>query len=273
MSSYDVSEELAVLESIYCLPGEIIIHTAGSDASCDTVFTVTLGATRLTLTVPSSYPHVAPSVAVSSDVKSRDTCCHVTQRLSAHALSLSGRPMLLDLVMWLQDDLDQNSDPTRQVSKGQEEEANIDAETKERDVTASDCCVALLRLDHMRKRTVYCKTLTEWARELGVVGRVLFRDRLILILLIGQTTYIKELIVRIRTVNVDVDSRGKACKERMMSVLSEPHPINSISHSSIVKEFKCVELRNHLELEQFFTDYNLQQLYNDHVSTLMKASS
>ena len=32
---------------------------------------------------------------------------------------------------------------------------------------------------------------------------------------------LKEFIVRLRTISVDVDSRGQSCKEKMMTILAE----------------------------------------------------
>lgn len=92
--------------------------------------------------------------------------------------------------------------------------------------------LALLRLDHMHARAAYSRTLRRWAGELGLGGRLLFCSGgggcngrgpagsggggggggaapIILILLEGPASDVKEFVVRLRTRNVDVDSRGR----------------------------------------------------------------
>lgn len=82
--------------------------------------------------------------------------------------------------------------------------------------------LALLRLDHMHARAAYSRTLRRWAGELGLGGRLLFSSGggrglagaagaapIILILLEGSAGDVKEFVVRLRTRNVDVDSKGR----------------------------------------------------------------
>ena len=98
--------------------------------------------------------------------------------------------------------------------------------------------LAVLRLDHMHAGAAYSRTLKGWARDLGLGGRLLFcggrrrrRRRsssssdgrsgskggssssasppIILILLEGPAPAVKEFVFRLRTRNVDVDSKGR----------------------------------------------------------------
>lgn len=50
---------------------------------------------------------------------------------------------------------------------------------------ASECRTVLLHLDHMRNRASYVKTLVGWTKELNLVGRLVFYERLIVVLLQG----------------------------------------------------------------------------------------
>jgi hypothetical protein len=54
-----------------------------------------------------------------------------------------------------------------------------------------ECRTVLLHLDHMRNRVSYVKTLTCWAKELHVTGRLVFFDRLINIVFQGTDKNIK----------------------------------------------------------------------------------
>lgn len=71
--------------------------------------------------------------------------------------------------------------------------------------------LALLKLDHMHSRGSYSRLIRRWACELGLSGRLLFcgSSPIILILLLGAAGDIKEFLLRMRTRNVDVDSKGR----------------------------------------------------------------
>ncbi|PSC73020.1 RWD domain-containing 3 [Micractinium conductrix] len=103
-----------------------------------------------------------------------------------------------------------------------------------------------------RAGAAYSRTLKGWARDLGLGGRLLFcggrrrRRRssssssdgrsgskggssssasppIILILLEGPAPAVKEFVFRLRTRNVDVDSKGRPCRERMMAEIAVQH--------------------------------------------------
>ena len=87
----------------------------------------------------------------------------------------------------------------------------------------------LIHLDHMNDYKGYTKLLAKWAKQLKL-GGVLFlslncqpRPRHIFCLLdspqvLGGTG---EFLTRLRTRNVDVNSRGVPCKERMSTIVAE----------------------------------------------------
>lgn len=111
---------------------------------------------------------------------------------------------------------------------------------------------ALLRLDHMRDPRLYARTIGRWMRGLGISGRLLTcPPHTILIMIQGGPDAVKvgwlwrvadcpeppcyrpidplscaasslqEYLVLHRTQNVDIDSRGRPCKERLMDVIWE----------------------------------------------------
>lgn len=55
----------------------------------------------------------------------------------------------------------------------------------------NSCRTVLLRFDHMRNRVSYVKTLVSWTNELNLVGRLVFYNRLIVILLQGSEEKIR----------------------------------------------------------------------------------
>lgn len=77
--------------------------------------------------------------------------------------------------------------------------------------------LVVAKLDHMRSSTSYMKLLERWCSQLSVkMVVVVSRDRGILVVLEGEG--VARLLQRWKTENVDVDSRGRPCKERMLQV-------------------------------------------------------
>ena len=53
------------------------------------------------------------------------------------------------------------------------------------------CRTVVLHFDHMRSRSSYSKTIEHWTCELGITGRLVFCDRLIVALMQGAAADIK----------------------------------------------------------------------------------
>jgi len=61
---------------------------------------------------------------------------------------------------------------------------------------ASHCRTVFLHFDHMRSRASYSKTIANWSRELGIVGRLVFCDKLIIASMQGNASDIKVVFSR-----------------------------------------------------------------------------
>uniref|UniRef100_A0A8C6R1J5 RWD domain-containing protein 3 n=2 Tax=Nannospalax galili TaxID=1026970 RepID=A0A8C6R1J5_NANGA len=123
--------------------------------------------------------------------------------------------MVHELVLWLQQNLRHVlSQPETGSSSGK---CAFSAST----AVGDGLWVTLLHLDHMRARTKYVRTVQKWASDLRLTGRLMFLGKIILILLQGDRSNIKDYLILQKTSKVDVDSSGKKCKERMISVLFE----------------------------------------------------
>jgi len=55
----------------------------------------------------------------------------------------------------------------------------------------------LLHFDHMRSRASYSKTIASWTSELGIVGRLVFCDKLIIALMQGSASAVKVILCRL----------------------------------------------------------------------------
>lgn len=92
--------------------------------------------------------------------------------------------------------------------------------------------VLIARLDHIRNKDKYLKLLQTWARELGVHGKILnVGKHHIYPVLLGPERTIAEFLRRWRTEKVDVDSRGRPCKERMIEVLYQERVAMAAPHT------------------------------------------
>lgn len=74
----------------------------------------------------------------------------------------------------------------------------------------------------MRNEQKYLKMLRSWAVELSITGKVVKAGpRKVTIVLLGKSRAIVEFARRWRTQNVDIDSHGRPCKEKMMTILCQ----------------------------------------------------
>ena len=105
-----------------------------------------------------------------------------------------------------------------------------------------DSSTVLIKIDHMRSPTIYMKHLRQWTQECQITGRVLVIPRDIFLLIEGTQENLKvgpidrsdpplvcpfqRFVVKFKTETVDIDSRGRPCKERLSTQIIQlsPHP-------------------------------------------------
>ncbi len=88
----------------------------------------------------------------------------------------------------------------------------------------------------MRNSAKYLKNLRTWADELFVRGKVIDRGRgAVFVVLVGSDDDIRSYLRRWRTERVDIDSKGRPCKERLMEVLYQ----GQLNTSSSVSQPDC----------------------------------
>ncbi|GFS08470.1 RWD domain-containing protein 3 [Elysia marginata] len=264
-----------------------------NDVCCEPV----ISHASVQFTLPEDYPELSPpAVEVKCSDLDKNAVDTITKTLSERARELQGEMMLLDLACLakelIEKELRESAHMQRlrcagDMAKGESIAVKSDSnnenpfhalasdyngsETSQNkpsgQVLGSNCAntvTSLLHLDHMRSKSSYTKLIKKWAYELSLVGRLIFCQRLILILLQGDSKDVKEYIVRNRTSNVDVDSRGRSCKERMLSVLCEvPTRLEQQ-----LEDFAVVECLPE-ELTDFFKSRHLEEIYSNHVRPLM----
>lgn len=150
------------------------------------------------------------------------TAC-IKQLLDEYA----GRECVFDLVQEVEEKAREIIEREPRVHpSGKEEE-----EEKEGENVARERC--LVQLDHMRDEVRYCKTVAKWAAELSLSGCMLVHPRLIFIVLCGRACDISAYLHLHRTQQIDIDSHGRRCKERLLTLLERcPDPTVPASASS-----------------------------------------
>ena len=87
--------------------------------------------------------------------------------------------------------------------------------------------VLVYRLDHMRSKAKYTRLMGEFTSSCQLRGHLLFYKKFILIFLRGERARILEWHRLMTTENVDVDSRGRPCKERMLKEVFQSSQVSS----------------------------------------------
>ncbi len=129
-----------------------------------------------TYTLSKDYPHQCPGLSVASSDLTKESCNRIRNDVLKYGEGLVPQPMIMDLNMWIQQNM---SSYRKQVQSVQGP-----AETEQMWLT-------LLSLDHMRSKSKYIKTIQKWTSELGLTGHLIFVDKDILILLCGSQESIK----------------------------------------------------------------------------------
>ncbi|CAF1257359.1 unnamed protein product [Rotaria sordida] len=113
----------------------------------------------------------------------------------------------------------------------------------------------LMKIDHMRSPNIYMKHLYQWTNELNITGRVLIIPHNIFILIEGKNENLKKFIIKLKTETVDIDSRGRPCKERLLTQIVELN-----NHISKFNNFEKIEFNNQNELELYLIKFEYNAL-------------
>ncbi|NXQ64433.1 RWDD3 protein, partial [Anthoscopus minutus] len=213
---------------------------------------------KLLFHLPVNYPSALPDISVTSDQLTRAQCMDVKEKLFEQAKKHLSEPMVHDLILWVQQHL---KDVIKQPPTVCNEKTTLSKGTE------GGIWMLLLHLDHMRAKAKYVKTVEKWASDLRLTGRLMFVGKIILILLQGDRSSIKEYLILQKTSKVDVDSGGKKCKEKMMRVLCETEV------QSQHKRFQTFEVKEYStpqELQKEFETSGLTALFSEFMPSLLK---
>ncbi|KAM8805519.1 RWD domain-containing protein 3 [Eudromia elegans] len=260
-------EELSALAAIYCGPGECEVLALSETHGITFRIQITVKELldtdvllKLLFHLPVNYPSILPDISVNSDQLTRAQCMDVKDKLLEQAKKHLSEPMVHELVLWVQQHL---KNIIRQSTPVCSEKTTLSREAS----TEDGIWMLFLHLDHMRAKAKYVKTVEKWASDLKLTGRLMFMGKIILILLQGDRSNIKEYLILQKTSKVDVDSSRKKCKEKMISVLCETkiQPQHARFQTFEVKDYSTVH-----ELQKEFEAAGLSALFSEFVPALLK---
>ena len=236
MANSEVLDEVLALKSIFCNPGEFYLinpssvedieETQGPISfkiavkchpeqdltsvanSSESDSATSSFAVEMTVSLKPDYPGTLPDISLSCMGMTKKSLSSLKTNLIEYATSLlttSSDAIIMDLTIWLQEN-------------GRSFVDKLEFNSKRKMPTASKS-ILLLQLDHMRNKSRYTRTIARWVDELKLTGRIFFAGYLIFLLLTGEAESVKEYLRKHKTCNVDVDSSGKPCKEKMMNIL------------------------------------------------------
>ncbi|RXG56344.1 RWD domain-containing protein 3 [Armadillidium vulgare] len=212
----------------------------------------------LTLTLLPTYPSSLPLISVLSQNLTRNECDFMKIWLMEKSKNLVNSPMLFQIISLAYEYLEEKCVKSEEIDLKTPSLVHFKIYVSILiivNLILLDSCI--LRLDHMRDRSHYFKLILSWTRELNLVGRLFFCQKLILILLQGTKEDIKKYICRNRTQIVDVDAKGRPCKERLLLVLEDV-----TNFERIFTDFQVEELNSLEELKKSFRQRGLGEVFD-----------
>ncbi|KAH3695886.1 RWD domain-containing protein 3-like isoform X2 [Dreissena polymorpha] len=211
------------------------------------------------------YPLKLPELSIISQDINKECITSLKMEAAQFCTDLIGQPMLVSLAIFLRDKIECLFKEMFEKIKCEQESSS---QMKTTQTLCSEKILCLIRIDHMRSKSKYCKFIDRWVTDLALHGCLIFCNKLILILLIGEKEQISGFMVRLKTTNVDVDSTGHPCKERMLTVLCE----ESIEAQIYLRleGFSHYNLEKYADIKELFSHAGLVGIYDNYIVTLHK---
>ena len=141
---------------------------------------------------------------------------------------------------------------------------------------SQDTFVSIIHLDHMRDKRNYIKTIEKWSQELEITGNIIFHGKLkVFLILLGSEDSLKSFHQQLKTQNVDIDSRGRPCKEKLSKLLccekvlhtSENYDFNEIKNKNITKEssLNVLEAQSIDDVRKCLCDLKLETQFDKYI--------
>lgn len=179
---------VTLIHFFFISDNEVIITTnidVSNTTSCrDIVFPV-----KMIFHIGKEYPNQFPQISILSENLDRDVISRVKSKVLHNCSDLLGEPILISLILSIKENLQAEIESESEVAD--KVLCNFQKNTKNDNYTSDKIWTSVLHIDHMRSKTRYCKTLEKWASELTLCGKILFCNKLIIVILQGNIENIK----------------------------------------------------------------------------------
>lgn len=260
-----VAEEVELLSSVLGLKGESCKLTARTPSM---IIEVTQRAQtdlpsslfKVIFELKNDYPLSAPSVSIHAlecAGFTRKESTRIATELTMQAATMIGSPMLYQLCQIAKESVELLLGTVLSTSDAAVvDESNI-----------APSVATIIEINHMRDQSRYVKNLSSWAEELHVELKVLHLKFRKLdnhwIIVIGNEKRVKTFKKYLRTRNVDIDSKGRPCKERLLKDVATKN-MNEIKEyfasDPIEKDFESID-----QLKSWFDSSKLSDLLDHSV--------
>ncbi|XP_032219670.1 RWD domain-containing protein 3 [Nematostella vectensis] len=256
-----ILEEIEALQAIFCKEGEFTLNFVSDDSACFSIKFPILASGKstdelemsVTLT-DDSYPSSFPNISLSCSALTRKRLDNLRKTLQEFLMTLpNDEGKLLEIANWLQE-------RSAEITSGNST-SNENFPKK-----SSNDELLIVKLDHMRSRSRYLRTLNSWAQELDLLIAVFLVHKFIFLVVQGQEHNLKEYLKRHKTCLVDVDSSGKPCKEKMMNVIFQTS-WKAEYNSTGLDVYEC---STYSHLQKSFSELGLSELYDEHIKVLLQ---
>ena len=194
-----------------------------------------------------NYPGTVPKMALNSSLLDRKTCDELLQTLNQEASTCLGEPMLFQLSQLANDKII--------------ESLKIVEEQRCEGIELRESRVTLIEIDHMRNQTKYVKHLQAWTSQLSISVLILHVEFLAkhwILVNYTEENELKQFMKNLKTQNVDVDSKGKPCKERLSTILC-----TKSSLSKFKENFKEENVKSKSELQSILKQIELENILEE----------
>ena len=206
-------DEMTVISSMF---GEQVELDSDEDADDDGPigFCVRVADAVLLVTLPALYPDEPPALTLSCPAAAAAAVAAAVQELESLASDAGGQECLAQIVQRF---MELAEDSLAAAAAAMPVAAQAAAAKEEEEEL-------IVRIDHMNDHASYMRSLERWAADGGLAGVLLYdesgkRVHGVVLVLQGGARAITAFLHRLRTELVDVDARGRRCRERQSTVL------------------------------------------------------
>ena len=246
MNWFSFKDEIVTLSSIYCAHEELMISNNGKILSTDELVNqeqplypikveikinipsssnnISVITLTVVIIVTTTYPQESPEISLQSDILKDEFLKELHVKTLEYVSTLIPEQCLFQIVEYIKqlitDAVLTNLKIFKSPSTSSEHQKNKAASLS--DSPCHNYISYLITIDHMRNESRYCKMLEKWSKELNVSCTVINCGlHNLYVQLVGDTSDVGQFLKVWKSQNVDVNSRGHPCKERLLSIVNQ----------------------------------------------------